>query len=207
MISRVASTGSGSRHTIIGSTSMPTETKNSTAKASRSGSVSCAARCDNSDSARIMPAKNAPKRERDVEQHGGAEGDAERDRQHRQPEQFARAGMGDPMHDPGDHAAADHQHDHHEGRDLGERERERPQQFVPGRDFARRSSRYPPAPAAAPVPAPSRCLPRSASRPRCGRARSRPAGAPATRAAARRWMRPTRRDRTPVPPPSGQPIR
>ncbi len=39
---------------------MPTETKNSTAKASRSGSVSCAARWLSSDSLRIMPAKNAP---------------------------------------------------------------------------------------------------------------------------------------------------
>ena len=39
---------------------MPTEAKNSTAKASRSGSVSCAARWLSSDSLRIMPAKNAP---------------------------------------------------------------------------------------------------------------------------------------------------
>ena len=39
---------------------MPTETKNSTAKASRSGSVSSAARWLSSDSLRIMPAKKAP---------------------------------------------------------------------------------------------------------------------------------------------------
>ena len=39
---------------------MPTETKNSTAKASRSGSVSEAARWLSSDSLRIMPAKKAP---------------------------------------------------------------------------------------------------------------------------------------------------
>ena len=39
---------------------MPTETKNSTAKASRSGSVSLAARWLSSDSLRIMPAKKAP---------------------------------------------------------------------------------------------------------------------------------------------------
>ena len=39
---------------------MPTETKNSTAKASRSGSVSSAARWLSGDSLRIMPAKKAP---------------------------------------------------------------------------------------------------------------------------------------------------
>ena len=39
---------------------MPTETKNSTANASRSGSVSEAARWLSSDSLRIMPAKKAP---------------------------------------------------------------------------------------------------------------------------------------------------
>ena len=44
MMNTVASTGSGSLSRIAGSNSMPTETKNSTAKASRSGSVSCAAR-------------------------------------------------------------------------------------------------------------------------------------------------------------------
>ncbi len=45
---------------MIGSNSMPTETKNSTAKASRSGSDSSAARWLSSDSLRIMPAKKAP---------------------------------------------------------------------------------------------------------------------------------------------------
>ena len=39
---------------------MPTETKNSTANASRSGSDSSAARWLSSDSRIIMPAKNAP---------------------------------------------------------------------------------------------------------------------------------------------------
>jgi hypothetical protein len=39
---------------------MPTETKNSTEKASRSGSDSSAARWLSSDSDRIMPAKKAP---------------------------------------------------------------------------------------------------------------------------------------------------
>ena len=39
---------------------MPTETKNSTAKASRKGSDSSAARCANSDSRSTRPAKKAP---------------------------------------------------------------------------------------------------------------------------------------------------
>ena len=39
---------------------MPTETKNSTEKASRSGSDSSAARWLSGDSRIIMPAKNAP---------------------------------------------------------------------------------------------------------------------------------------------------
>ena len=39
---------------------MPTETKNNTENASRSGSDSSAARCDSSDSRSTMPAKNAP---------------------------------------------------------------------------------------------------------------------------------------------------
>ena len=39
---------------------MPTETKNSTAKASRSGSDSSAARWLSADSLRIIPAKKAP---------------------------------------------------------------------------------------------------------------------------------------------------
>ena len=59
-ISTVASTGPGSRTRMAGSNSMPTETKNSTAKASRSGSDSCAARWLSSNSLRIMPAKKAP---------------------------------------------------------------------------------------------------------------------------------------------------
>src|SRR6187551_1375958 len=60
MIDSVAMMGSGSRMRIAGSNSMPTDTKNSTAKASRKGSVSDAARWLSSDSAIIMPAKNAP---------------------------------------------------------------------------------------------------------------------------------------------------
>ena len=53
-------TASGSCTRIIGSNSIPTETKNSTANASRSGSVSWAARWLSSDSFSTIPAKKAP---------------------------------------------------------------------------------------------------------------------------------------------------
>ncbi len=60
MTNRVATNGHGSRTTLSGSNSMPTETKNSTAKASRSGNVSWAARWLSGDSRSIIPAKKAP---------------------------------------------------------------------------------------------------------------------------------------------------
>ena len=60
MMAATTSSLSGSRHSTWGSNSMPTETKNSTANASRSGSDSSAARWLYSDSRIIMPAKNAP---------------------------------------------------------------------------------------------------------------------------------------------------
>ncbi|KAG1255064.1 hypothetical protein G6F66_014943 [Rhizopus arrhizus] len=60
MISTVASTCHGCWMRMFGSNSMPTETKNSTANASRSGSESCAALWLSSDSLSSMPAKNAP---------------------------------------------------------------------------------------------------------------------------------------------------
>jgi hypothetical protein len=56
----VPSSGNGSRNSTVGSNNMPTERKNSAAKASRSGSDSCAARWLNSDSRSTMPAKKAP---------------------------------------------------------------------------------------------------------------------------------------------------
>ena len=59
MIRKVASTGIGCSIMIIGSNSMPTDTKNSTAKASRSGSESDAALWLRSPLS-SMPAKNAP---------------------------------------------------------------------------------------------------------------------------------------------------
>ena len=59
-MSNVARIGSGSRTRMAGSNSMPTETKNSTAKASRNGRVSVAACWLSFDSLKIMPAKKAP---------------------------------------------------------------------------------------------------------------------------------------------------
>ncbi len=57
---KVAASAKGSFRMTRGLNSMPTETKNSTAKASRSGRDSSAARWDSADPARIMPAKKAP---------------------------------------------------------------------------------------------------------------------------------------------------
>ncbi len=56
----VPSSGSGSRTRLMGSNSIPTEMKNSTAKASRKGRDSSAARWLSSDSLITIPAKNAP---------------------------------------------------------------------------------------------------------------------------------------------------
>ena len=60
MMRTVASSASGASATIAGLNSMPTETKNSTAKASRKGSDSVAACWLSADSLKIMPAKKAP---------------------------------------------------------------------------------------------------------------------------------------------------
>ena len=60
MISTVASSAKGAARMMVGSNNMPTETKNSTAKASRKGSDSVAACWLNCNSLNIMPAKKAP---------------------------------------------------------------------------------------------------------------------------------------------------
>jgi len=60
MIATTASTCKGRSHSTAGLNNMPTDTKNSTAKASRNGRDSCAARWANSDSRITMPAKKAP---------------------------------------------------------------------------------------------------------------------------------------------------
>jgi hypothetical protein len=112
---------------IIGSNSMPTETKNSTAKASRSGSDSSAARWLSSDSLRIMPAKKAPSA-KDTPNSTAGPGDAERDGQHRQAEQFARAGVRDIVQQPGNDAAPDDQHEADEDPTLASVMRDQPSQ-------------------------------------------------------------------------------
>ena len=56
----VAMSETGAVAIIAGLNSIPTETKNSTAKASRSGSDSVAACWLSADSLSIMPAKKAP---------------------------------------------------------------------------------------------------------------------------------------------------
>ncbi len=60
MMPTTASTRSGSRISIAGSNSIPTDTKNKTEKASRSGRDSSAARWLSSDSRITIPAKKAP---------------------------------------------------------------------------------------------------------------------------------------------------
>ena len=60
MMPTVAISGHGLPSSTRGSNSMPTDTKNNTANASRSGSVSFAACCDSSLSAMISPANSAP---------------------------------------------------------------------------------------------------------------------------------------------------
>ncbi len=60
MVRKVARTCHGCAIRIIGSNNMPTDTKNNTANASRSGSESLAALWLSSDSLSSMPAKNAP---------------------------------------------------------------------------------------------------------------------------------------------------
>lgn len=60
MMNRVASTASGSVSSTAGLNSMPTETKNSTAKASCSGRVLLAARWLSSERFMTMPVKKAP---------------------------------------------------------------------------------------------------------------------------------------------------
>ena len=61
-------------------------------------------------------------RQRYAEQICRAKGDAERDGQHGEPEQFARTGMCDIVQYPGDHPPADDDHDDDEGSDLGQRD-------------------------------------------------------------------------------------
>ena len=58
---RTPSTASGSRSRIVGSNNIPTETKNSTAKASRSGRDRSAALCPSGELFSTSPARKAPR--------------------------------------------------------------------------------------------------------------------------------------------------
>ena len=95
---------------------MPTETKNSTAKASRSGSDFLGGLLAEIALAQHHAGEEGAERERDAEQLGRAEGDAERDGIDGEAEQLARAGVRRVVQQPRDDAAADHQHHRDEDR-------------------------------------------------------------------------------------------
>ena len=178
---------------------MPTETKNSTAKASRSGSDSVGGPLAQRRFAQDHAGEEGAERERHAEQL------RRRRRRRRARSTARRAGTARAIRYGRRSAAASGitrlpttSMNATKAADLAERQRRRVASSAsragavgacPCRDARR-------APAAAPAPAPSRGPRRSASRRRCGRARSRAAAAPAARAAAPRCSRPTARGRT-----------
>ena len=83
---------------------MPTETKNSTANASRIGSASDAARRLKSDRPTTMPARNAPSAIDTPKTAAEPTAMPERDDEHGQREQLARPRRGDPIEQPRDDA-------------------------------------------------------------------------------------------------------
>ncbi len=100
---------------------MPTETKNRTENASRSGRDSSAARWLNSELAHHHASEKGAEREGDVEQLGRAIGDAERGGDDTEREQLARADARHPEQKAREQPPSDHQHENDEGRDFGER--------------------------------------------------------------------------------------
>ena len=194
----MASTARGSSTRIAGLNSMPTETKKSTAKASRSGSVSCAARWLKSRLAQDHAGEEGAEREGHAEQLGRAN----RRRQGRSPAPPERNSSREPVcaiawstqgitrlptismtatkaatlpsvSDDGPSNA---------GKSVGLA----PSPPRTGGQCRQQHQRR----------EPSRGPRRSASRPRCGRARSRSGAAPAGRAAAPRCWRRRARGRT-----------
>ena len=111
-------TSKGSRRTIVGSNSIPTETKNRTANASRSGNVSCAALWLSCGFGQDHAGEKCAQGEGYVEELRRPESDTKRDREDSQPEQFARAGMGNVVKHPWDQAPPDYYHDREEGGQL-----------------------------------------------------------------------------------------
>ena len=99
---------------------MPTETKNSTAKASRKGSDSVRRLLGEPRLAERHAGEEGAERERDAEQRRRDVSHAERDGEHGEAEQLAAAGMGDMMQDRRDELLADEQHDGDEDGELAE---------------------------------------------------------------------------------------
>ena len=102
MTASVAATSTGASSRCRGSNSIPTETKKSTAKASRIGRASVAARRLNSDRPTTIPARNAPSAIETPKSLRRSDGDAEGEDEDGQREQLARAGGGDAVEQPGD---------------------------------------------------------------------------------------------------------
>ena len=98
---------------------MPTETKKRTAKASRIGRASVAARRLNSDRPTTIPARNAPEGHRDAEELRRSHGDAEGHAEDGQGEQLPRPGGGHAVQQPGDEPSPDDERQGHHRGELG----------------------------------------------------------------------------------------
>ena len=107
---------------MAGSNSMPTETKNSTAKASRIGKRLGGGLLAEPRFAQHHAGEEGAESERDAEQLGRRIGDPSAIAQNGEAKQLAAAGMGDIMQDRRDELLADEQHDGEENAELGEQE-------------------------------------------------------------------------------------
>ena len=103
----VAATRPGDASRERGLKRMPTETKNSTAKASRMGSASVAALRLNSDRPTTIPARKAPEGHRNPEELGRTHRDAQGEDEHRQHEELPRPRPGHAVEDPGEEPLAE----------------------------------------------------------------------------------------------------
>ena len=101
-----------------GSKRRPTETKKRTAKASRTGRASDAARRPNSDRPTTSPARNAPRAMDTSKSKADAHGDTESQHENGQSEQLARASRGHPVEQPRHHPPASEEDQGHHGDDL-----------------------------------------------------------------------------------------
>ena len=128
-------TGACSRYR--GSRSMPTDTKNSTANASRMGRASDAAREAVLGSSDHHPSEKRAQGHRDAEELGRREGDADGEHEHGQREELARAGCRDAIEHPRDRARPDDQRERNQGRNLEPGQAERQREAGPRRGSAR----------------------------------------------------------------------